>query len=445
MTTRTEFPRPIREIEHTWLTLSDGCRLAARIWLPEDAEADPVPAILEFLPYRKVDGTAIRDARRQPYVAGFGYATVRVDMRGTGESDGLITDEYTEQEHADCLEVMAWLREQPWCDGNLGMWGISWGGFNALQLAALRPPGLKAIMTLMSTDDRYADDVHYRGGCVEALDMLHWASSMLVWNARPPDPRLFGDGWHETWLERLEGANNWIEPWLGHQRRDAYWKHGSVCEDYSAIDVPVYAVGGWVDGYTNAVPRMLEGLSVPRKGLIGPWAHAFPDDALPGPSIGFLQECVRWWDHWLKGIDTGIMDEPMLRAWMQDSAPPQDVLRGAGGALGGRAGVAVAEHRHRDAGARRRTALHPRRADVRSRGGRVVRRGWLGRPGRRPAGRGRRLAHVGLRAARGAARDPRAPAGRPGARGRSAAGARLRSGSATWRRTAPRSSSRGES
>ena len=164
MTTRTEFPRPIREIEHTWLTLSDGCRLAARIWLPEDAEADPVPAILEFLPYRKVDGTAIRDARRQPYVAGFGYATVRVDMRGTGESDGLITDEYTEQEHADCLEVMAWLREQPWCDGNLGMWGISWGGFNALQLAALRPPGLKAIMTLMSTDDRYADDVHYRGG-----------------------------------------------------------------------------------------------------------------------------------------------------------------------------------------------------------------------------------------------------------------------------------------
>ncbi len=323
MTTRTEFPRPIREIEHTWLTLSDGCRLAARIWLPEDAEEDPVPAILEFLPYRKVDGTAIRDARRQPYVAGFGYATVRVDMRGTGESDGLITDEYTEQEHADCLEVMAWLREQPWCDGNLGMWGISWGGFNALQLAALRPPGLKAIMTLMSTDDRYADDVHYRGGCVEALDMLHWASSMLVWNARPPDPRLFGDGWHETWLGRLEGANNWIEPWLGHQRRDAYWKHGSVCEDYSAIDVPVYAVGGWVDGYTNAVPRMLEGLSVPRKGLIGPWAHAFPDDALPGPSIGFLQECVRWWDHWLKGIDTGIMDEPMLRAWMQDSAPPR--------------------------------------------------------------------------------------------------------------------------
>lgn len=323
MPTRTEFPRPLREIEHTRLTLSDGCRLAARIWLPEDAETDPVPAVLEFLPYRKNDGTAVRDAKRQPYVAGHGYAAVRVDMRGTGESGGLIADEYTEQEHADALEVIAWLREQPWCDGSVGMWGISWGGFNSLQVAALRPPGLKAIMTLCSTDDRYADDVHYRGGCVLALDMLHWASSMLTWNARPPDPRLFGDGWHDEWLRRLEGANAWIEPWLTHQRRNAYWKHGSVCEDYSAIECPVYAVGGFVDGYTNAVPRLLAGLSVPRKGLIGPWAHAFPDDAVPGPSIGFLQETVRWWDHWLKGIDTGLMDEPMLRVWMQESVEPR--------------------------------------------------------------------------------------------------------------------------
>jgi len=153
--------------------------------------------------------------------------------------------------------------------------------------------------------------------------MLHWASSMLTWMARPPDPRLLGDGWRERWLERLEAGTPWIEPWLTHQRRDEYWQHGSVCEDYSAIDCPVYAVGGFVDGYTNSIPRLLEGLSVPRKGLIGPWAHAFPDDALPGPSIGFLQECVRWFDHWLKGVDTGIMDEPMLRVWLQDSVEPR--------------------------------------------------------------------------------------------------------------------------
>ena len=320
---RTEFPRRVREIEHTWIRLSDGCRLAARIWLPHDADEDPVPAVLEFLPYRKNDGTVARDAKRQPYLAGFGYAAVRVDMRGTGESDGNIEDEYTEQEQEDALELIAWLAERPWCTGAVGMWGISWGGFNALQVAAHRPPALKAIMTLCSTDDRYADDVHYRGGCVLALDMLHWASSMMTWNARPPDPRLAGEGWRETWLERLEAANAWIEPWLTHQRRDAYWKQGSVCEDYGAIECPVYAVGGFADGYTNAVPRLLAGLSVPRKGLIGPWAHAFPDDASPGPSIGFLQECVRWFDHWLKGIENGVMDEPMLRVWMQESVEPQ--------------------------------------------------------------------------------------------------------------------------
>jgi len=320
---RTGFPRRVREIEHTWIPLSDGCRLAARIWLPDDAEEDPVPAVLEFLPYRKNDGTVARDAKRQPYLAGFGYAAVRVDMRGTGESDGILEDEYTEQEQEDALELIAWLAEQPWCTGAVGMWGISWGGFNALQVAAHRPPALKAIMTLCSTDDRYADDVHYRGGCVLALDMLHWASSMMTWNARPPDPRLAGENWRETWLDRLEAANAWIEPWLSHQRRDEYWKQGSVCEDYSAIECPVYAVGGFADGYTNAVPRLLEGLSVPRKGLIGPWAHAFPDDATPGPTIGFLQECVRWFDRWLKGVENGVMDEPVLRVWMQESVEPQ--------------------------------------------------------------------------------------------------------------------------
>ncbi len=320
---RTEFPRQVREIENTWLHLSDGTRIAARIWLPDDAEADPVPAILEYLPYRKGDSTAVRDARRQPYVAGFGYAAVRIDMRGTGESDGSLTDEYSQQEQDDALEIIAWIREQPWCDGNVGMWGISWGGFNALQIAALRPPGLGAIMTMCSTDDRYADDVHYRGGCILGLDMLHWSSSMLTWNARPPNPRLYGDGWRETWLDRLEGLSPWGEHWLSHQRRDAYWKHGSVCEDYAAIECPVYAVGGFADGYTNAVPRLLAGLTSPRKGIIGPWAHVFPEDAAPGPSIGFLQETVRWFDHWLKGVDTGIMDEPMLRVWMQDSVEPQ--------------------------------------------------------------------------------------------------------------------------
>ncbi len=320
---RDRLPRPVRELEHTWVELANGTRLSARIWLPEDAEADPVPAVLEYLPYRKHDGTAIRDSVRQPYLAGHGYAAVRVDIRGSGESDGILEDEYTPRELDDACEVVAWLAGQPWCSGAVGMTGISWGGFNALQVAALRPPALRAIMTLCSTDDRYADDVHYRGGCVLASDMLHWASSMLTWNARPPDPALLPDTWREVWLDRMERTPPYIEQWLSHQRRDDYWRHGSVCEDYAAIEVPVYAVGGWADGYTNAVFRLLAGLTVPRKGLVGPWAHAFPDDAAPGPSIGWLQECVRWWDHWLKGRETGLMDEPMLRAYVLDSVEPR--------------------------------------------------------------------------------------------------------------------------
>jgi putative CocE/NonD family hydrolase len=319
---KKSFPRQVKEIENTWIPLSDGIRLGARIWLPEDAEQKPVPGILEYIPYRKDDGTAERDALMQPYIAGHGYAVVRVDMRGSGDSGGILHDEYLPQEQKDALEILAWIAAQTWCTGNLGMIGISWGGFNSLQVAACRPPQLKAIITVDSTDDRYADDVHYMGGCVLGIEMLEWSATMLLHNAKPPDPRFVGERWREMWLERLEKTPPHIEHWLSHQRRDAYWEQGSVCEDYADIECAVYAVGGWVDGYTNAVFRLMENLPGPRKGLIGPWAHAFPHRAYPGPSIGFLQECLRWWDHWLKGIDTGIMDEPMLRVWMEDSLLP---------------------------------------------------------------------------------------------------------------------------
>jgi uncharacterized protein len=322
MRIKTDFPHSIRVIEHAWIGLSDGCKLAARIWLPDDAEAHPVPAILEYLPYRKNDGTAARDAIRHPYFAGHGYASIRVDMRGSGDSDGILYDEYLPQEQDDALEVLAWIVAQPWCSGAVGILGISWGGFNGLQIAARRPPELKAVISLCSTDDRYADDVHYMGGCLLSADMLPWASTMLAFNARPPDPQVVGEEWRATWLNRLERTPPFIEAWLRHQRRDDFWKHGSVCENYGAITCPVYAVGGWADGYTNAVPRLLAGLPGPRKGLIGPWAHGYPEVAQPGPQIGFAQECLRWWDHWLKGVDTGIMDEPMLRVWMQESVPP---------------------------------------------------------------------------------------------------------------------------
>jgi putative CocE/NonD family hydrolase len=322
MQIRHSFPYPVKRLQNTWIPLADGSRLAANIWLPEGAEASPVPAILEYLPYRKDDSRARRDSTYHPYFAGHGYASIRVDMRGTGASDGILYDEYLPQEQDDALEVMNWIAAQPWCSGAIGIIGISWGGFNGLQIAARRPPQLKAIISAASTDDRYADDVHYRGGCVLASDMLEWASRMLAMNALPPDPQLVGERWREMWLDRMENTPPYVETWMSHQTRDAFWKQGSVCENYGDIACAVYAVGGWADAYTNAVPRLLAGLSCPRKGLIGPWSHGYPHAGIPGPNIGFLQECLRWWDYWLKGLDTGIMDEPMVRLWLQDGVAP---------------------------------------------------------------------------------------------------------------------------
>ncbi|MDX6548163.1 MAG: uncharacterized protein QOG33_1713 [Gaiellales bacterium] len=314
----------VERIDHVWIPLSDGTRLAARVWLPADVDQRPVPGLLEAIPYRKNDVTSVADAGRHGYFAQHGYGSVRVDIRGSGDSDGVLNDEYLQQEQDDLVEVIAWIAEQAWCSGVVGMFGYSWGGFAALQAAARRPPALKAVISVASTDDRYADDVHYMGGCLLSYYLLSWATTMHVYATLPPDPAVVGEQWRESWMTRLESVTPMIEPWLTHQQRDAYWQHGSVCEEYAAIECPVYTVGGWADGYRSAVFRMLENLSCPRKGLIGPWSHHFPNDNIPpGPAIGFLQECVRWWDHWLKDEPNGIMDEPMLRIWMQDAVEPR--------------------------------------------------------------------------------------------------------------------------
>ncbi len=318
---RTDFPREIREIENVWIPMPDGTRLAARIWLPLDAESGPVPAILEYLPYRKRDGTVERDHLTHPFFAGHGYAGVRVDLRGTGDSEGVCLGEYLKQEQDDCLAVIEWLAAQPWCSGKVGMIGISWGGFNGLQVAARRPEALGAVISLCSTDDRYADDIHFMGGCM-LTDKLSWGATAFSICNTPPDPAIVGDRWREMWVERLESNGLWMLDWFRHQRRDEFYAHGSVCENYADIEVPVYAVGGWADGYTNAIFRLLEHLPGPKKGLIGPWAHKYPHFAMPGPRIGFLQECLRWWDQHLKGIDSGIMEEPELRAWINSPVAP---------------------------------------------------------------------------------------------------------------------------
>jgi hypothetical protein len=317
------FPFGVERASNTWITLGDGTRLAARIWRP--VTDDPVPAILEYLPYRKGDLMAGRDEPLGAWFAGHGYAWVRVDIRGTGDSEGIIPDEYTAIEHDDGLEVLEWIASRPWCTGATGMIGISWGGFNSLQIAARRPPSLRAIISMCSTDDRYADDVHYDGGCVLNWDAIPWASVMFALNGLPPDPRLYPDTWREVWMRRLDETPPFQHAWFSHQRRDDFWRHGSVCEDYGAIEAAVWMVGGWADGYTNAIGRTVAGLTAPSKALIGPWPHSWPHLADQGPRIDFLREALRWWDRWLKDERNGIDDEPGVTAWLQDPAGPREL------------------------------------------------------------------------------------------------------------------------
>ena len=262
----------VREIENVWITLSDGCKLAARIWVPQNAESAPVPAILEYIPYRKRDYMRRRDESMHPWFASHGYAAVRVDMRGSGESDGIMHDEYIRQEQDDALEVIAWIAEQPWCSGNVGMMGKSWGAYNSLQVAERQPQALKAIISVMGTDDRYAECIHYYGGCL-LQDNFWWGCIMQIFNARPPDPQIVGERWREMWLERLEAEEFWPRLWLEHPTLDAYWKHGSVSFNYGAITCPTWFWGGWADLYRDTPLRLAAHLQVPHKVTVGPWAH----------------------------------------------------------------------------------------------------------------------------------------------------------------------------
>ena len=312
----------IEEIEHFPIKMTDGIQLSAKVWKPISAKSERFPVVLEYIPYRKRDGTHVRDALTHPYFCERGYVCLRVDLRGNGDSEGLLFDEYTETELSDAEHIIDWASKQEWSNGNIGMMGISWGGFNSLQVAFRRPKALKAIITLCSTVDRYADDIHYKGGCL-LNENLGWGATMLSYSSRPPDPSIVGKKWKKMWLERLKNQPHLSDIWLKHQKKDKYWKHGSVCEDYSKLETPILAIGGWGDAYKNAVPALVENAKA--KGIIGPWVHKYPHFAVPKPQIGFLQEAIRWWDRWLMEIDNGCEADPDYRVYVMKGEPPKSI------------------------------------------------------------------------------------------------------------------------
>jgi putative CocE/NonD family hydrolase len=322
-----DLPYDVLVAPHVPVALRSGVVISLKLWLPQGAPGERFPAVLEAIPYRKDDNSLVDDSARFGFFSGHGYVGVRMDLRGSGTSTGILEDEYSPEEQQDICEVIDWISRQPWCTGDVGMTGISWSGFNSLQVAARRPPALRTIISAYSTDDRYDNDVHYLGGSLLACYQSAWGSNVHFNNTHPPDPALVGDAWKQMWLARLHQNTHYTALWTQHQRRDDYWRQGSVCEDYSSIAVPALLVGGWQDPYTDAVFRLLAALGPDSKALVGPWAHTWPERPVPGPAIGYLQECVRWFDRWLKGVDNGVDADPRIRFHVQDSVPADAFTR----------------------------------------------------------------------------------------------------------------------
>jgi uncharacterized protein len=304
----------------SWIPMEDGVRLAASLFLPESGGSAPV--VLEALPYRKDDATASYRPEYERLCGEYGYAVARVDLRGTGSSEGIATDEYPAGEQADLCQVIGWLARQPWSTGAVGMYGTSYSGFNSLQVAAERPPDLKAVIAIYASDDRYTDDVHYTGGALKLLDLVDYPLYMVALNALPPVPAIAGPDWRERWRERVEGLEPWLLRWLEQQLDGPYWRQGSLRPAYERIACPTMLVAGWADGYRNATFRVIERLRAPTRLLFGPWSHMAADTSLPGPRIDLVPEMVRWWDRWLRGRRNGVDEGPPVTLFARHTTRP---------------------------------------------------------------------------------------------------------------------------
>lgn len=316
-------------IRNMRIPMRDGITLAADVCLPDEnlskkmGWGKKLPAVLEYIPYRK--GEAVPGARFSEELACKGYMVVRVDLRGTGDSEGTTSDEYLPIEQKDGFETVEWIARLPWCDGQVNVIGLSYGGFTALQIAAMQPPHLRTIIPIDFTDNRYTDDCHYNGGLLRLYyDVAFYGNMMVVYNALPP----MSDGLEYTERDRiweLHALQNepYIIEWLSHQSDGEYWHNGSVTYQLENIQAPVFMFGGWRDGYPNPPLRLYRQLSCPHKAIIGPWNHSWPDKSIPGPRIDFINEVSRWLDYWCKDIQTGIMNEPSLQVFMQTWQDPQ--------------------------------------------------------------------------------------------------------------------------
>jgi putative CocE/NonD family hydrolase len=302
-----------------WITMRDGVRLSATIYQPAPhRRGEKFPAVLEYLPYRKDEEK--NHSQVHEYFARHGFVSAEVDIRGTGRSEGQLPGrEYSQQEQQDGEQVIAWLAHQPWSNGNVGMFGISWGGFNSVQMAMRNPPGLKAIIAIDATEDLFHDDVHFIDGLMH-VDEYELNVDLTMAVTRAPDFPT-----DEASLAARFDRPPWILAYKRQQRQGAFWDE--PVRPLGAIRVPVFMIGGMLDGYRDSIPRMLQGITAPTKALLGPWNHSEPHDAVPGPAIEWRDQALEWWDHWLRGRANGAMSGPRLAVYMNHSYPPDVRIR----------------------------------------------------------------------------------------------------------------------
>ncbi|MGH2680567.1 MAG: CocE/NonD family hydrolase [Actinomycetota bacterium] len=308
--------------ERRFLEMDDGVRIALTLHLPETAP--PWPVVFEARPYRKDDLSDATAIYRRLCDEGE-LAVCRADVRGTGSSEGDATDEYTERELRDHEATIAWLAAQEWSNGSVGMYGTSYSGFNALQVAARRPPALKAIIPIYATDRRYTDDVHYGGGARRGVDFLDYPAYMVALLALPPVPSVYGAGWRQEWRRRIAANDPWELRWLEHQNEDAYWRRGSVFFDYGSIEAATLVIAGHADGYRNMAFRAFEQLQGAKRILFGPWSHMSPRLSMPGPRIDHVPEMIAWWRRWL-GDDATVEVGPPISIYVRRWTDPQPDL-----------------------------------------------------------------------------------------------------------------------
>ena len=328
--TKDKVPDPVDIFFNVQYPGKAPVRLAAHYWYNADAAnaGRRCPAIVELNPYRRRDGMIYGDSAFYPYFSYNEYICFRVDLQGSGDSEGVLADEYTDEEMSYCVQVLEQVARHPLCDGNVAMMGASWSAINSLMVASRDdcPEALKAILAICGSDDRYNDDIHYMGGAM-IQDNVGWPSSMWGWLSLPPDPLSAGEGWKEMWRERIGKAEHWFKYWGAHQSRDPYWSDTSLAGRYDKVKVPVYILSGYQDGYKNPVLRAVEGLSaagMPVRALLGPWGHSTPDGGYPGPRIDWLPELLTsWFDRWLKGIEPDPESQlPQMTLWLGESKEP---------------------------------------------------------------------------------------------------------------------------